>query len=785
MSVLDGSPLPGGRAPLDLRLAAPAVGLWLTVLALLGSSARTALLVAVAAGLLAAATLPLLRHPRGEAAAALLAAALVCAAGGALAVAGRGAAVAASPVTALAEAEQHTELSAVISSDPRPRANPSIPGRAEFVVDARTEWVAVDGGRRVRTRVPVVLLVHGEDWRHLVPSRSVRVRGRLVPADGGFGAALLLVRGPPREVGPPSAAHAWAGWVRARLRQACAALPRPERGLLPALVVGDTSELDAETAETFRTTGMTHLLTVSGANLAVMTGAALAAARWCRLPPWAATVSGAVTIAGFVLLARPEPSVLRAAFMGAIALVSLAAGRPRIGVATLAAAVIGLLLFDPGLAASYGFALSVLATGGILVLAPRWRDAWARRLPVWLAEAVAVTLAAQVSCAPLLVVLSTEVSWVSVPANVLAGLFVPVATVGGFAVAALGTVALPVARVAVWVPGTAVYWIRVVAEAGARVPHGALPWRSDALGALLLAVLLAALLVLRGRARRVVAAVTASAVVAATAVTCLAPPWPPSGWAVVACDVGQGDALALAAGRRGTAVVVDAGVAPRAVDRCLGGLRVRRVALLVLTHHDLDHAGGVRGVLRGRAVDGAAVPPGFDSPVAAEALAHAGVGRRTVHAGQRLAVGPWRLSVLWPPSDFAGDEPNEGSVVLLARLARSEGTAEPLSVLLTGDIEERAQRALLAEPALRGVDVLKTPHHGAATQEAAFLTATRPRVTLTSVGADNRYGHPSAVTWTLLTGLTPASYRTDRHGDIAVVPGPDGPSVHWRGPRPR
>lgn len=780
------APLPpfDGHTPLDLRLVVPAAGLWPTVLALLDASPRIAFLVAAVTGTAAVAVLPLLRRPRGGAAAALLAATLVCAAGGALAVAGRSAAVAAGPVAALAAAEQHTELSAVVSLDPRPRGNPAVPGRAEFVVDARTEWVALGDGTRVRTRVPVVLLVHGEEWRHLVPSQPVRAAGRLVPADGGLEAALLLVRGPPREVGPPSTAHAWAEEVRERLRRACAVLPRPERGLLPALVVGDTSGLDAETAETFRATGLTHLLTVSGANLAVMTGVVLAVARWCRLPPWASAAAGAATITGFVLLARPEPSVLRAAFMGALALVSLAVGRPRIGVATLAAAVIGLLLFDPALAASFGFALSVLATGGIMVLAPRWRDAWARRLPAWLAEAVAVALAAQVACAPLLVLLSAEVNWVSVPANVLAGPFVPVATVGGFAVAALAPVALPAARAAVWVPGAAVHWICVVADAGARVPHGALPWRSDVAGALLLAALLAALLVLRGRARRAVAAVTAAAVVAATAVTCLAPPWPPPGWAVVACDVGQGDALVLAAGHA-DAVVVDAGLRPEAVDRCLDGLRVRRVVLLVLTHHDLDHAGGTGGVLRGRTVREAVVPPGFDAPVAAAALARAGVRPRTVHTGQDLAAGPWLLSVLWPPPDFAGDDPNEGSLVLLARPSSPRGPGGTLSVLLTGDIEESAQRALLADPAIRGVDVLKTPHHGAATQEGAFLDATGARVTLTSVGADNPYGHPAPDTWARLTALTPASYRTDRHGDVAVVPGPDGPVVHWRGPRAR
>lgn len=776
-----GTDAPGRGAPLDLRLCVPALGVWLTVLALLGAPAGAALTTAAALAVLAAASLPLLRGARAETAAALAAATLVCSAGGALAVAGRTAAVSGSPVSALATAEQHARLAVRVSLDPRPRANPAVPGRPEFTVAARTEWVEVEGDP-VRTRVPVVLLVHGDDWRHLVPSQPVLLDGRLVPAGSGFEAALVLVRGPPRDIGPPSALHAWAGAVRSRLRGACAVLPQPARGLLPALVVGDLSEVDEDAAEDFRATGMTHLLTVSGANLAVLTGAVLGLARWFGLPAWGAALSGAATLAVFVLLARPEPSVLRAAFMGVIALAALVLGRQRVGVAALSASVVGLLLFHPALAASYGFALSVSATAGILVLAPRWRDTWARRLPVWLAEAVAVALAAQVACAPVLVLLSAEVSWIAVPANVLAGPFVPVATVGGFVVAALAPVALPVARFAVWVPGAAVACVASIAKVAARMPQGTLPWRADLLGALLLAALIAGFLALRGRARRVVSAVSGTVAGTVLAVSCVAPAWPPGGWAVLACDVGQGDALVLSAGR-GRAVVVDAGIDPRAVARCLDGLGVRQVPLLVLTHHDADHVGGTPGVLRGRDVGAVFVPPGFHSPASLGALAAAEVTPTTVAAGQHTVVGPWRLSVLWPRPGYSGD-PNEGSVVLLAVWSPPPGSAAaPLSVLLTGDIEESAQRALLAEPAIRGVDVFKTPHHGAGTQEAAFFTTASPRVSLTSVGADNPYGHPTPETWTLLTSLTAASYRTDRHGDIAVLPGPDGPSVRWRGPR--
>ncbi|GAA3755221.1 competence protein ComEC [Spinactinospora alkalitolerans] len=776
-----GTDAPGVRAPLDLRLCAPAAGTWLVVLLLLGGPPWTAAVVAAVLGCAALVLAPALRLPRGEAAAAAVIAVLVCGAAGALAAGGRLAAVQASPVTSLAEQERRVDMEVVISMDPRPRAGPAQPGRAEYVIEARSTWVVVDG-TRVRTRVPVVLLASGPQWRRLVPSQRVVLTGKaLAPGTGGLVSALVAVRGPPREVGAPSWAHALAGTARARLREACAPLPQPERGLLPALVVGDVSELDAQAKEDFQATGMTHLLTVSGANLAVLTGTALGLARFCRLPTWCAVAAGGAMIAVFVLVARAEPSVLRAAFMGVIALVALALGRERAGIAALAASVVGLLLFDPGLARSYGFALSVLATGGIVVLAPRWRDRWSARLPRWLAEPVAVTVAAHVACTPVLTVLSAEVSWVAVPANVLAGPMVPVATVGGFAVAGVAVLSVPAAGFLVWVPAAAVTWIGAVADTGARIPHGALPWRADLLGALGLAGLALLLLAVRGRLRRALLAIAGAVAGTAVLVQCAAPMWPPGGWALVACDVGQGDALVLSAGD-GRAVVVDAGIDPAPVDRCLRDLGVREVALLVLTHDDADHVGGASGILRDRAVRAALAPSGFGSGPTGRMLAAAGVPLEAGAAGDRFTVGPWHFGVLWPPPGTVADS-NDASVVLLARWnPPPESAAAPMTVLLTGDIEEPAQRTLLGEPAIRGVDVLKTPHHGARTQEPAFLAATRPRVTITSVGAGNSYGHPAPGTWRMLTSLTEAGYRTDLHGDIAVLPGPAGPAVAARGP---
>jgi competence protein ComEC len=247
------------------------------------------------------------------------------------------------------------------------------------------------------------------------------------------------------------------------------------------------------------------------------------------------------------------------------------------------------------------------------------------------------------------------------------------------------------------------------------------------------------------------------------AVRIVAPGWPPRGWLFVACDVGQGDALVLAAGP-GRAVVVDAGPAPAAVDRCLRDLGVREVPLLVLTHPHADHVDGVPGVLRGRA--GGTVLP---SPLS-EGEERSLVPGRTVRPaqpGQHWTIGALNLSVLGPvamgprvSTRDPGTEVNNASVVLVARV-------RGLTLLLTGDVEIEAQRVLAA--GVPPVHVLKVPHHGSGRQDRDFLAASRARIAVISVGAENTYGHPAPATLALLRSLGMRSYRTDLDGDIAVL----------------
>jgi competence protein ComEC len=279
--------------------------------------------------------------------------------------------------------------------------------------------------------------------------------------------------------------------------------------------------------------------------------------------------------------------------------------------------------------------------------------------------------------------------------------------------------------------------------------------------------------------RRVGVAVVAAVVLVALPVRVVAPGWPPAGWLLVGCAVGQGDAEVLRAGP-GSAVVVDTGSEPGPVDACLRRLGVRTVPLLVLSHAHLDHVGGVRGVLAGRPV-GAVLTSGYQLPtvgvqVLDDTARRYGVPVRRAGVGAVYRVGDVRLEVLAPVRRLAGtrSDPNNNSLVLRADL-------RGVSVLLTGDVEHEGQRLLLAAGTAVRADVLKVPHHGSAFSDPVFLDAVRPRVAVIGVGTGNDYGHPAAAVVARLARGGARVLRTDLDGDVAVMVSGRSLSVAVRG----
>ncbi|MGW7213782.1 ComEC/Rec2 family competence protein [Streptomyces collinus] len=824
-----GTARPRQEGPTDLRLVPPALAAWGTAALMLDAAPERVLGIVIGC-LVAVGLLPLIRRrrtaswPRASAAALLL-----CVAAAAASAGLHGADLRRGPVPGLAREYATVTAEVELTSDPRltrPRVRGDHVAPTAVLIDADVRRVQEAGGTAVTTRAPVLLIVDADaappgreaggrgrsPWLGLLPSTRLRVSARSAPAMTGGDriAAVLRVRdqGEPVVVGEPSGPQRLAGRLRAGLREATDGLPADTRALLPGLVVGDTSRITPELEEAFKETDLTHTLAVSGANFTILLALLLGPPGLAQhverrgLAPrlgislrGTAVLGGALSL-GFVIVCRPDPSVVRAAACGAVALLALATGRRRSMIPALATAVLLLVLYDPWLARSYGFLLSVVATGALLTLAPRWSAGLRRRgVPPRPAEALGAAAAAQALCAPIVAVLSARVSLVAVPCNLLAEFAIAPATVLGFAALATAPVAMPVAEVLAWCAHWPAEWIARIARTGAALPGAGVDWPGRWTGAaLLLAVTL--VLVLVGRRLLghpwwcgVCGVLLVLVVVQPPPLTRVVTGWPPPGWRLVMCDVGQGDALVLAAGE-GTGVVVDAGPDPQLVDHCLRSLGISRIALVVLTHFHADHVAGLPGVLRGRAV-GAIETTGFEEPAAQAAFVRRLAAARRIPvtraaAGEQRRTGELAWQVVWPPPSPPPDSPpvsppgvapgllpahpvpegpNDASV---AMLVRSGG----LRLLLLGDLEPPAQRALARSPAaeaLEGVDVLKVAHHGSAYQDPGLMGRVAPRLALISCGEDNSYGHPAPGTVAALRDGGAAVLRTDRDGALAVV----------------
>lgn len=655
---------------------------------------------------------------------------------------------------------------------------------ARVVVGVR---VAEVDGRAHRVRERVLLTIRPAPPKPLTGGTTVRADARLRPlappdADGD---ARRMVRSLERRgiaarafAGPndvdvvgrsraPLSVVAEAG--RSAVRAAASKLPERYRGLLLGVTIGDTSLLPPEVELDFKITGLAHLVAVSGANVAMVLAVVAACARAARAGPRLTTAIMAVAVLSFMAITRFEPSVMRAGAMASIGLLAATTGARR--QATLALAVTALVLaaFDPFILLSLGFQLSALATGGILLLAPRI----AERLPqgaLW--GALAITAGAQLAVAPLLVWRMGEFSLVSLAANLVVAPLVAPATVLGMCAAALGAVWAPLANLAL-AAAPFIAGMQWLAHVMAELPLASLDL-SAGLAPAAVAVCLAVVAVRVARGdRRVAGLLAMAAVIAGTgAVVRGADGIDEDGLVVTMIDVGQGEAIVVRCG--GATMLVDGGPDRRTIIRDLREQNVRKVDLLVTTHPHEDHVAGLVSVPERIPIARALDPyieddlPNYRAFV--HILAGKGVPRDRARAGMRYRVGCATVDVLWPPRDLLeGTEAdiNNNSVVLRV-------SHEGRTVLLAGETQEEAQAELLRRPALLRADVLKVSHHGSARMLPEFYRASRARLALIPVGP-NTFGHPAPATLAALSGMR--VLRSDLHGDVRVGLGEEGVAV--------
>lgn len=618
--------------------------------------------------------------------------------------------------------------------------------RIDTGIPVTVRWHTADAPIEVGATVAGLALLHPDDVTRR-SSYRVAVRGAVavaIPASRGSRIANLI-RGSLADVAHAHDADARSGST-----------------LLPGLVLGDTSAQSRELADDLRTSGLSHLTAVSGANVAIILGAVLWLLQRTRMRRGSRYVVLSCLLVLFIAVVQPQPSVMRAAVMGAIALYALATGATKQSSAALWLSVVLLLLLDPFMAWQYGFGLSVAATAGLIVLQPMMAEHLPRHR---ILNALLVTVAAQLATLPLLLLMGAPPTWLSIPANVLAEPLVAPATVSGFIAttfAALALIPIPVVSNALRAVATVaalpgvflsdvIVWI---ASTGANSVLAVSPfaaWPST----VSFVVVLYALWRLRHRRGLVVGLLVAYIVLS----TCGTPNrWPPKDWWYAMCDVGQGDASLVRTGAA-RAMVVDAGPDPRAMRRCMRTLGIRSVDVLVLTHFHADHVEGVSGVVAQAQVHSVMASPLHEPLIEFQRVAsEVRQPIRSLVRGDAFDVGEVHVDVLWPdPACITGD-PNNGSVVMLVRTPHG-------SLLLTGDADGDAQSQL---PVVR-TDVLKVPHHGSRFQDSGYLAALRPGVALISVGMHNDYGHPAASTVSLLRDVGVRVLRTDASGGIAVV----------------
>ncbi|HEY9293114.1 MAG TPA: ComEC/Rec2 family competence protein, partial [Microlunatus sp.] len=340
-------------------------------------------------------------------------------------------------VSRLARSGAVVTVDLVITDDPS--AQPSDGIRPPYLTVHGTVLRLTGRGQDWRERAPVLITASGDatrSWQQLPVGSTVRLTSRLDRAQPGSDvAAVVRAIGPPTITSRPGISARQIERVRAGLRRAVARGTPDQRALVPSLVLGDTAGITPQIKADFLATGLTHLTAVSGANLAILIAFLMIIARWLGVRGWWLRVVGLGAVVVFVMLCRTEPSVLRAAAMGLVALAALGmSGRAR-GLRSLWVAMLILLIIDPWLGRSLGFALSVLATGGIIWWAGRWVRAMRRWSPRIVAESIAVPLAAHLATLPLAAAISGQVSMIGILTNAVAGPFVGPATVLGFAAA--------------------------------------------------------------------------------------------------------------------------------------------------------------------------------------------------------------------------------------------------------------------------------------------------------------------------------------------------------------
>jgi competence protein ComEC len=610
-----------------------------------------------------------------------------------------------------------------------------------------------------KLRVPIRVMTSNQDVTKLLPGQRFSAQGRIVASKEARVAALVVIKD---GIEIQTKASHWAsalGAIRLGLRSLSG--DGNAGALIPGMVLGDTSKQSAEFKNSMKRSGLTHLVAVSGANFALVSAFVLWMMQFLFTRMKFRLTATAISLIAFIALVRPSPSVLRAAAMAAVLLIAQGTKRARDSLPALGFAMAAVVIVDPWQARDAGFALSVLATGGLLLFAPVLVEKLSSHVPEKLAQALAPPIAAIVFCSPIIVALSGYLAPMSVIANLFAAPFVAPITIVGF-IAALFSPFLP------FISSVLIWFIRFPAGAIALIAHWAsnfpvLTLRTGKIGFLIVATftLLAWLF------KKWFKYITIFTLIVLISITWLQR-WPGGDWEIANCDIGQGDSMVINLGNH-QGIVIDVGPDAVAEDRCLKALGIQQIPLLILSHFHADHVAGLPGAIKNRVIGQVWVSVN-SAPLVESAMAHSALeGVEIIKAvrGMSSRVGKLTIKVLWPTLSATRFEemPGEGSQINNSSIATLI-TSDSFSIFAGGDLEPPVQQILIKDVA--PVDIYKVCHHGSRYQDLAFMAALHPRISIISVGVGNTYGHPAVQTLDALARLGSEVLRTDIDGAIAV-----------------
>ncbi|MFM1846463.1 MAG: hypothetical protein RIS19_936, partial [Actinomycetota bacterium] len=444
------------------------------------------------------------------------------------------------------------------------------------------------------------------------------------------------------------------------------------------------------------------------------------------------------------------------------------------------------------LSLDFGFALSALATLGLLVLAPKLVEILQKRMPLWLAIVVSVSLSAQIACLPILLILQPAIPVYSIAANVIAEPMVAPITVIGLVACLVSSIFPLVSSALCLVASMPASVILFVARKFAEAPSASISWIDGPIGIVIAIILVASIWAYLSSSKRALKVASASIVAFillsffahSSSLAMKEGSFYAGSYSIVNCDVGQGDALVIKS--QGKVAVIDVGREDPAIDSCLTGLGVNRIDLLVLTHYDLDHVGGLVGAVAGREVVTALVTPFVDDRPGAdltqETLESFGVQMIKVEKGMKGELGDYAWTVLAPSRDAKeAEDSNDASTSMYWE-------SDQVALFTLADSGERAQlrmgsehRTFLESDFGSRLVIVKVAHHGSGDQAPEFYEAIGADIALISVGRDNSYGHPTRRTLDLLALTGAKVLRTDEMGAIGLTETDSGVEVSIAG----